>query len=392
MRQIPNWIDGYMQLTENSEPPNLYRKWAAVFAIAACLQRKCFLMWDKPTYPNLYIAFVAPSGKCRKGTALEPAFLMLRSIGVKMAAEATTRESLIKELANCKDTYLTEAGVPVEHCSLTVFSKELTVFLGYNNLALLSDLTDWYDCASEWVYRTKTSGEFTVNGVWLNLLGGTTPEALQSALPRDAIGGGLTSRIIFVYEDRKAKYVPLPFPTTEEITLGVALEDDLQSILAMSGKFTITEDFLYYYPSWYISQSETQPFEHILFNAYFERRATHALKLSMIMSAARSSDRVITAADLKKAISLLEETEIKMPYTFSGVGKAEKLDVTSQVMAYIVDKREVDYVELLKTFYHDADNEELKRIVASLQAMDFISLRQDVDKKTVFVIYKEAKV
>lgn len=388
MRQIPDWIEGFMQMTDNSEPPVLYRKWAAIFTIGACLQRKCYLMWDKPTYPNLYVALVGPSGRCRKGTALNPAFRMLRAIGVPMSAEATTRESLIKQLAECKESYINDNGVPIEHCSLTVFSKELTVFLGYNQLTLISNLTDWYDCEDVWRYTTKNSGEFIIQGVWLHMIGATTPELLQSSLPRDAIGGGLTSRIIFVYEDKKAKSVPFPFPTMEEIELGVALEDDLQSILSLTGKFTISEDFLEYYADWYVRQSIAPPFEHVLFRPYFERRATHAMKLSMIMSASRSNSRVITALDLQKSISLLEETEIKMPNTFSGIGKAEKADVMAPVMAYLADHKRVDYRQLLKAFYFDADNEELKRIVATLVEMDYAELQNDVESRTVWVVYK----
>ena len=39
-RKLPDWLDGFMALTENSEPPVLYRKWVGISAIASALQRK----------------------------------------------------------------------------------------------------------------------------------------------------------------------------------------------------------------------------------------------------------------------------------------------------------------------------------------------------------------
>jgi len=82
-----------------------------------------------------------------------------------MAAEATTREALIRALKEAGGTSVGDMVVGdgaisqlYLHCSLTVYSQELTVFLGYNNMQLMSDLCDWYDCRESWTYRTKNMG------------------------------------------------------------------------------------------------------------------------------------------------------------------------------------------------------------------------------------------
>ena len=93
----------------------------------------------------------------------------------------------------------------MNHCSMTIFSKELTVFIGYKNSQFLADLTDLYDCADIWAYRTKNSGEYEVTGAWLNLLAATTPEQIQAALPAEAIGGGFASRVLFIYADKRGR-------------------------------------------------------------------------------------------------------------------------------------------------------------------------------------------
>jgi hypothetical protein len=158
----------------------------------------------------MYIVLVAPSGKARKGTAMSPGLEILEDLNIHLAAESITREALIRELRTATTTVTNDDGTIEFHSSLTIYSPELVVFLGHNNPQLLSDLTDWYDCRRKWTYRTKTQGTDEIHGVWVNLIGATTPELLQSALPLDAIGGGLTSRMVFVFEETKGKIVPAP--------------------------------------------------------------------------------------------------------------------------------------------------------------------------------------
>ena len=142
-RRLPDWITGFLKYTENTEPPYTFRLWTALHTITAVLQRKCYLPWGSLTfYPNMYIVLVAPPGAARKGTAMGPSLDMLSepNLGVKLAAEAITREALIRELKNANDTIINQqTGEMIFHSSLTIHSQELTVFLGYHNYQLMSD-------------------------------------------------------------------------------------------------------------------------------------------------------------------------------------------------------------------------------------------------------------
>ena len=149
-RNIPSWIQGYLEFTDNTEPPEIFREWVGISTVASVLQRKCYLTWsdDLVFYPNLYIVLVAPPASARKTTAMISGLKFLREpgINVRLAAEAITREALIREINNARDFYEDDENRMVTHSSLTVYSSELAVFLGYNNPAMLSDLCDWYDC------------------------------------------------------------------------------------------------------------------------------------------------------------------------------------------------------------------------------------------------------
>jgi hypothetical protein len=365
-----DWLDGYMIYTNNSEPPVLYNTWVGVSVIAGALRRKCYLPWGTITvFPNMYIVLVGPSGKCRKGTAMGFGYGFLNKLGVKMASEAITREALIRELSQCTDTISTTG---TQHASLTIYSQELTVFLGYNNMQLMADLCDWYDCRESWTYRTKNMGTDSIQGVFVNLIGATTPELLQTTLPQDAIGGGLASRIVFVYEKRKAKVVAFPFLTKDQVELGLKLTNDLDKIAMMQGPFTITDDFIECWRDWYTASEANPPFDDYQFSGYIERRPTHLWKLSMIMSASRSNSMEITDGDFKRALSLLTLTEVKMPLTFGGFGKADNSVVMERIMSTIAAAKVIKKSELQRRFYRDIHKKEMELVIDTLQEMRFI--------------------
>lgn len=373
---MTDWLDAYMKYTENSEPPDTYKLWTGISVIAACLRRKCVLNWGSLTfYPNMYVVLVGPSGKCRKGTAMKPGMKLLKDIGVPLSSESITREALVRELKESRDDQVDVlTGTPYLHSSLTIYSEELTVFLGYNNQQLMADLCNWYDCGDKWTYRTKNMGTDEIRGVWVNLVGATTPELLQTTLPRDAIGGGLTSRIIFVYEFKKGKTVLVPFYTDEERELEEKLIRDLGKISLLTGEFKLTEGFVNKWIDWYSVQDQCRGpiFDDYKFSGYVERRPTHAMKLSMILSASRTSDMVVTEGDLERALKILAITEIKMPHTFSGIGRLDMSDIVHRIMVFVSQVKKITYSDLLRTFYQDVDRIGLDKMVDTMEAMHFI--------------------
>ena len=82
---------------------------------------------------------------------------------------------------------------------------------------MIVTLTDLYDCTDKmWKHRTKHSGNSTIPNVYLNLAGCTTPPVLLLLFPIESIGGGLTSRMLFIYCDKREKLVSVPEWTEKE--------------------------------------------------------------------------------------------------------------------------------------------------------------------------------
>lgn len=386
-RLVPDWIDGFMEYTSNSEPPSSFKLWSALSVLSAALQRKCYLEWGPITfYPNIYVVLVAPSGRARKGTAMSFAEDFISDINVSLAAEAVTREALIRTLSDTTDNVQISPGHLEFHSSLTVFAPELTVFLGYNNPQLMSDMTDWYDCRKKWIYRTKNSGTDEILGVYVTLFGATTPDLIRTALPLDAIGGGLTSRMIFVYEPNKGKVIPDPFLKDEALLLRDKLKADIERIHCLRGEFNVTKSFVELWTEWYLKQEDNPPFEDHRFAGYIERRPNHAMKISMLCNVSRSDKMLLNATDLQRAIDILTFTEQKMQHTFSGVGKAKDADIVTRVMTEIAHRKEILLSKLQTMFYFDADKRTMEGVIDTLRAMHFIkTIRDGTDTLLVYI-------
>lgn len=378
-RKLQDWITGFMSLTENSEPPVLFRKWTAISTIASALQRKVHvdLGISLTVYPNLYIVLVGPSAT-GKGTVMKYASDIINQVtAIRLSAQATSLQALIRRM---KDTNLTdidiETGKQQYHSSMTIFSNEFTVFLGYHNMELISALCDWYDCHERWTYDTIKRDKEEIIGVWVNLLAGTTPDNIQSSLPTAAIGGGLTSRIIFVNEDKRAKLVVFPTATQEELDIQQALIHDLEQIALLSGCFRYSQDALGYYAEWCYAADANPPFQDRKFDGYKGRRRNHLTSLAMICSASRRSNLVITENDLKRAAFMLNEVEAKMGTVFRGIGRSDISSLINDAIIYFHHTTEVDIplVDFARHFEGDIDKFMMDRILTTLEASGYIQL------------------
>lgn len=379
-RILPDWIEGFMKYTDNSEPPRLFRKWTAISCVAAALQRKVFINWGTALtfYPNLYVVLVGPSAT-GKGTAMGPGLEILQEVtNIRLSAQATSLQALIRHLKNTNLTDIDiETGKQIFHSSLTIFSKEFTVFLGYQNKELMSALCDWYDCDRKWTYDTISRDKEEITGVWVNLIAGTTPDLIQSSFSAEMVGGGLTSRIIFVFEEKRDKLIAIPVQTPSEHELFYHLVHDLEQISHLSGEFKYTEAFSDAWVDWVIAAENDPPFHDRKFDGYNGRRRGHLMKLAMIISASHGRhDLVLDKNDLDTAIEILNEVEVKMGLTFRGVGVSDTSTLVNEATRFILTShtKEIPVWLFARHFQSDMDKYMMDRVLATLEVANVIDL------------------
>lgn len=385
MRELTNWLDSYLTYTDSTESPVSYHTWCGLSVIAGALQRRVYLQWGlaETIYPNLYVVLIGPSGRTRKGTAIGIAKDMLkRTPGITVVPESSSgRQAMILAMKRASKNFEDPVDKKIKfHCSVTAFSEELSVFLGQGDIAYLSNLTDWYDSKDDWEYETVGRGKDSLQGLCLNLIGGTAPDWIQSMIPQEALGGGFTSRVIFIVEEKKRKIVPKFVIDQATRELGEKLVKDLERISNLAGEMTFDQKGEDAYVSWYIDQdsklSAGKPaVEDKRFAGYCERRATHLRKLMLLCSAARDDSLKLTEADFYKAKGLLESAEVHMAKTFGGLGRARASEETDVIANYIQQMGVTTRKKVLQMFYRDIDPYTLANIEVTLQQMGKLQIK-----------------
>jgi hypothetical protein len=365
-RKVKNWIDGFVECTENTEPRQNFRKWVAISTLAAVMQRKCVFNWGRERFfPNMYIVLVGPPA-ARKGTAMKEGKVFLDRLGIPVAADESSRQRLINNMREMTAADPDSQGELNYHSSLTIFSTELTTFLGYDNRELLSMLCKWFDCEDRFVYETVSRGKEEVVNVWANMLGATTPGQLQSSLPEETIGSGFASRVIFVYEDGMEKIVIQPSINAKMFE---ELVSDLEEVRQISGEFQYTPEYLELYTKWR-SEEDTSVFTDSRLDYYIQRRPTHLFKLSMIYSAAKKDSKIIDVYDLQEAIEALHSVEENMCRVFEGVGKNPLAALQNRILMFMRQRGgRCDITDLAELFSNDASHKDLADAFDGLQYM-----------------------
>lgn len=274
---------------------------------------------------------------------------------------------------------------------MTAYSSEFASLLTTSGMDMVVFLTDIYDSPSEWSHKTKMGGTQKIIAPYLNLAGGTTPDWIARSLPLDTVGIGLTSRVLFVYQDTPRIRPWRPKLTPEQIQLGEYLAYDLRKISTLTGEFSFDVESEKLYDKWYkarLDNPNTSGDPRL--NGYFERKPVHVLKVAMIIAASRHDDLVITVEDLELAWGLLEKTEARMPKVFAAVGK----NVLAFDLVQIVDAvasggaNGITERELMQRFVHNVRREEMAEILATLIQMDTIIVQQVPGKPNVVKLKK----
>jgi hypothetical protein len=165
----------------------------------------------------------------------------------------------------------------------------------------------------------------------LNLLGATTPDSLASCLPSTAIGGGFTSRVLFVWADKKAKKVAKPEDSPRIEALKDKLAKDLYLISRIVGQYDFSPEADANWSDWYNEYEELDS-ERLCrdpaFNGWYSRKPTYILKTAVVCAAAESDTRILEWKHIQQSIAELSDIEVQMGIVFKAIGKSA---VTSEV-------------------------------------------------------------
>lgn len=387
-----SWITEYLRYTENQESPGMFHLWVAISVMASTLERNVKL--DRGyylLYPNLYIVLVAESEVCMKTTAADIGMDMLGQIENPPAvfAQKITPEALVSGM--CNECAVDEAGMVYKNSAAVIYAEELSVFLGREaySSGMVSILTSLYGCRDKWEYETIGRGKDVAYNTCVNLLGASTPEWLRMSIPVDAVGGGFTSRIVFVYQSASDKENPHPIVTAEEKLLKKNLIHDLSLIRRIRGTFDFTPSAKEWYAKWYHGYRKAQ----LEGKPVMVRKKDIILKVAMCLSAAEGESLLITDENLAKATAVLDANEQFLPEAMR-ILSSTQVGVDANKVATIIKKYEngITNSELMRATVYTLDKTKLAEIVETLMSAKIISMELVGDNNERVYKYNETKI
>lgn len=332
MRLLNDWLSNYVNYASVTEAPKRMHFWSGVGAIAGALRRKVWIDMRRFRWvPSFYIIYVAPPGIVAKSTTADIAMNLLRKVpGVKFGPNSITWQALVTEFAAAAEMFEWPVGTGDWHpmSPLNFVASELGSLVNMQDRDMVNLLIELWDGKEKYDKTTKMSGNDSVDAPWINILGCTTPHWIADNMPQAIVGGGLSSRCVFLYAEEKEKYVAYVDEVVngDDRALREALIHDLEHIAtALVGPFTITEKARVWGREWYESfwRSARSRLDDRMLEGYAARKQTHMHKLAMVVSASRRDDLVIDLDELQLANCMLEDLEADMPKVFSRIGRSE---------------------------------------------------------------------
>ena len=391
-RNHQNFLDAYLNFTEKTEGSERVHKWVALSMIAGVMERRYWYQYGHHTiYPNLYVVLVGPAGIVRKSSSTAIGINILNAVGdMHFIADKSSAASVFRELHDASTSF-NYKGEEIKMSSGFIYATELKNFMGEVFGSHVEALISFYDCFPNdpkvpFKYSLIKDGGVKLYGPCLNLLGCTTPADLPKCIPSEQLYGGLASRIIFIHE-RKMTKEPVAFPETPPNYKEArqALIQDLAHIHSNAGEFEIDSDAKLLFSEWYKHHmKEVVPLnsDH-RFEGYLGRKHLHVLKISMLLSIAKSDSLLITKYDIKEAVELVEGLESDLFKIFDKKEVSKKEDQEFKIIKFLHEAcgidREILATNIFEKFHDEMPVELIEKNIVSLAKQGFIKIKKCKD-------------
>ena len=383
-RHNEDWLKAFVDYGSCGEAPLKMIFWTGISTIAGALRRRVWI--DQPHYqwtPNFYVILVAPPGVIAKSTTASIGMNLLREVsGVKFGPDVVTWQALVETLGNSTELALNpETGDYLPMSALTISSSEFGTLLDPSDKGMVDALvTLWDGQKGVFAKITKSSGSDAVENPWLNIIACTTPGWLKGNFPEYMVGGGFTSRCVFVYAEKKRQLIAYPdeFISENFHEKRANLIHDLELISTMVGQYELLPEARAWGRDWYEQHSSTRPahLDNDRFGGYLARKQTHIHKLAIILAASRSSHLQIDRATLEFAEQMVTSLERDMPMVFETIGQTVITRGLSELVKIVLTKRSIPQTVLYRTLFRTMPGKEFQDALNSAVLAGYVRIEQ----------------
>lgn len=396
-RNLDNWINAYLNYTQDSEAPRVFHWWAAASTIASVLQGKVWIdMGDFVWKPNFYIIFVAPPGVANKSTTLNIARRFSSEMvdekgnpSMAYGPDSGTWQGLMDALVDVSQQY-TIGGETTYMSAITSVISELGTFLRSDDFEKIDTLVNLWDNPPKFTTRTRGGGLVQVTNPCLNIIGATTPDWVRKNFPEYGMFGGFTSRVMFIHAAAKSRLIAYPGmgKRKEGYTLRKKLLDDLQKIHRLQGEYVITKEGLAWGVDWYQKHHE-DPRELQIAEGYHARKQSHIHKLAIILSAAESDNLFITEEHLTKAEAIITNNELSMQEVFNYITGTDESQRIERVITLMEQKQQASQRNLWNILRRSMGFNDFLRAMQGACATGSVDYRKSKNEIIYFIVRSE---
>jgi hypothetical protein len=342
---------------------------------------------------NFYIILVAPPGIISKSTTANIGMNLLRSVdGIRFGPDVVTWQALVSAFEGAAEEVVDPATGEFHHMScLTIASDELGNFLNPQDRDMIDLLVTLWDGKRGNLRKlTKGGGEETIVNPWINFIGCTTPAWISGNFPEYLIGGGFTSRCVFVYADTKRQEVAYPDEAVppEFLDLQRTLTHDLEAISTLFGEVELSPEARAWGKEWYAHHWRNPPsglsFEQ--FGGYLARKQTHIHKLAIILCASQGSTLRITREQLAAAADIVSSLEPTLNKVFARIGQSTESRHAGLLAEVVHRARRMPHTELYQRMFRLMSADEFAVAMKSAIQAGHIAIKNEGGQINVLAI------
>jgi hypothetical protein len=306
--------------------------------------------------PSFYIIFVAPPGIVAKSTTADLSIDLLRKVpGIKFGPDIVTWPALVDAFSAAGESFLwNEEWHPMS--AITLIASELGNLINPQDREQINLYITLWDGRRTLEKVTKMSGNNMVEAPWINMIGCTTPHWIADNMPVATVGGGFTSRCIFVYAEKKERLIAYPDEVSIDGYEGMRenLIHDLEHIsTTLVGPYSLSDEGRVWGRAWYERHWDARPshLENDKLDGYIARKQTHLHKLAMVLAASHTDERIIDVEDLVLAEAMLTTTEQDLDKVFSRVGASTEAEEVRRFLEIMRRRTILPYTEAYRIMY-----------------------------------------
>lgn len=386
-----NFLQAYHIYSSGNEAPAYFHDWAAFAVLSACTGPNLWLDMGiiGNIQPNLYIMYVTPPG-IAKSTAKDIAKRLLCEIStqknpIPLAPESCSKEAFIKHMADEKSPCRMSYEFQTKHRKYTkciILADEFInlVQVGGDPLGWIQLLTQIYNPQPSFEGSTISRGTVDLPYPYITLLGCMTPDLTKALINDNALSGGFSRRVVYLYANRTGEPVPIPKKTEAQTEAENFLINRGRQIQSLSGVFRFTDSALKCYESWYYqNHAAKQSASSAAVANFLQSKAQQILKVAMLARLSYSDELLIDVDDFNLAEALVTTSQQHIDTIFAGVGRNPHAATIAGIQQFIKFRCETEphYLTkkaVYKEFIRHAPTPEIDKLIDQMAAVEQIKL------------------